>query len=140
MRYVSIRQKPSDKNIFDAVRIEIDIHRRKILRHIKDTNKMRVEFFKFFKEEICEDIRKEHRPSNSPIYFLKKIANEVWDHIPEIQAIVNIKKFNDQETKKRTARERKAKFRRMNRDGQKKPDSPKETKVELELKKQLKLF
>lgn len=140
--YVYIRLNPSDQNIIDGVRLEIYLHREKYLRNIKDPDQFRVEFFTFFKQ-TCEDIRKEHRPSNSSLFFLKKIASEVWDEIYEIQAIVNVKKFSRDKIGKRIVRNEKALSRQKAiKDFLKKSKIKKKTKVDIEIErqKQLKLF
>ena len=103
MHYIYLRQNPTDENISDAIKLEIYEHRKRVLVSIKNEDTYRVELWKFFKE-TCEDVRKENRPSDSQVKFLKIVGNTIWESIPEIQAMINIKRFYTEKTKKTATR------------------------------------
>ncbi len=112
MHYIYLRQNPTDENISNAIKLEIFEHRKRVLKSIKNEDTYRVELWKFFKE-TCEETRKENRPSFSQVKFLKKIGNEIWETIPELQAMINPKKFYAEKTKKTTARVKKREDKRL---------------------------
>lgn len=119
--YIYINQKnPTDNQLANVIRAEWHLHKKKYLNMISDPVKSKAESMKFFKK-ICEELRKQYRPQENLKNFMSKMSRLIWDDIPDIQPIMDIKRFSKQETAKATARIKKIKDKRLGKTIESKP-------------------